>query len=1342
MSKKKDNNNLREIKIFFQITKSIVIDDSYSMGDINKICEEIFHPFGTDGFRLIIKDFEVTPLEKINVSNTLDYYKSNVIIVNPKELNASRIKNKKLNQDYFGYKESHERDNLNDIYNKLSLLKDSLCSTKPSSDSANKFIDKSNDFNNLSNKFKISDDQIDMAKSNALFSTKDFSIKDEKTKNNFYDSRFTNKLGFSIDKNSRNNFFSPSHENFQNNKKNQLFQSTQSFSSRGLSTGKIDQNLQTNKIENDTKIRSSLIKEEIIDKINKEIMTINILNSENIAKKEKLKHNLIKSQMMIKQLKNELENSISKQDLIEKLFKDSMNNSKNNKNKLVESPVKFIKPNLIDKINHNDKERIIQLEAHIKSLTDLNLNLQKSIKAYEEHTNDLQKTINVLQQSDELNRVTEENEKINYLCEMKNEEIMNLKKVIDELSKKWEEYETIKSKEKLRLLNKIAIENHKNENEHNEKINELELKLKDINEDYMIIKQQNEGYKELFQEKSKAVIEKKESFSIYNSSPVRLQIYSGSNLEFISKVFTRKAYYIIKESFFEICYIKSPNYIIKEISHQFMDNDFESRETLKQKIDGFKKILKKNEDFKSENEKKNIDINELKKKEKNLQELLAKKESESLNELNQKVILNETINQLRDSLNKKEQDLKLINDQTREIKQKLNENTNENQELKSKLLSIQTENKKILEKMSKEVLQLNNEISILTNQNNEFQRKSQKLEMEFIETNDKRKNVFEESKKLEKDLNEQKEKYEVKLKSLEMELKETAKKTEETKLTLLENNLKKVIEEKKSAEEKLITSEIKYNDLIKRKLEERKTLDKEITEIKQKLLEEKKTLDKEINELKQKLLEEKKRTQELQKGIDEEFKSLNLRKKDEKISLENDLKQYIEKLKESKLREENLKASLDKVNKAKETLIKVNDEQAKNLKEWENFPNKDQYLKIKEDYDRILKNSTKNDLLNRYNNLERKFIDLKNEFKHYLKKSNINSKNNLSKNINDLLNSSCSLEEENYVEEEDDKSTKKVVSIKEGTTFIFSVFDSKRILRYDLEYRSFKLLEFADYAEFEENFFPQGSIYLNISDGLLVVSGENHDLFYQYNYKKNCINKLTKLNDNHSYGGLVYYEKENLLICLSGWHNRRVEKYYNSEISFSFLNCTEGSIKNFNNNNNTNKNIWHNMPELKTERSECPYIIINNAYIYAFFGFNCPTMKYLESIERMNLEKQDTWEFVKFSNEEHLSTYIKSHSCIKYNDDEILFVGGYDGKNDNPVENFTFFNVKSNKFSGNQRKFPDILKNHCYYFQKHTNFLPFIEDQNKKHFASIDEKDNIHVLEIGSLQYDIFKFED
>ena len=50
------------------------------------------------------------------------------------------------------------------------------------------------------------------------------------------------------------------------------------------------------------------------------------------------------------------------------------------------------------------------------------------------------------------------------------------------------------------------------------------------------------------------------------------------------------------------------------------------------------------------------------------------------------------------------------------------------------------------------------------------------------------------------------------------------------------------------------------------------------------------------------------------------------------------------------------------------------------------------------------------------------------------------------------------------------------------------------------------------------------------------------------------------------------------------------------------------------------------MPEMKSERSECPYMIINNQYLYAFFGFNCPKMKCLDTVERLNLDKQQMWE--------------------------------------------------------------------------------------------------------------------
>ena len=397
---------------------------------------------------------------------------------------------------------------------------------------------------------------------------------------------------------------------------------------------------------------------------------------------------------------------------------------------------------------------------------------------------------------------------------------------------------------------------------------------------------------------------------------------------------------------------------------------------------------------------------------------------------------------------------------------------------------------------------------------------------------------------------------------------------------------------------------------------------------------------------------------------------------------------------------------------------------------------------FKEENERLAKNAAKNDILNNYNQLQNKYTNLKKKYTNLINLHGVTDKSlcknlNNSDNLHEVLNNTSSQADDEVINS--NVLLKKLISIKEGTTFIFSVFDSKRILRYDLEYRSFKLIEFADFAEFETNFYSQGSIFLNIADGLLIISGENHDLFYQYNYKKNCINRLNKLNDNHSYGGLIFNELENSLICLSGWHNRRVEKYLNLEISFNFIDKIEGSKKKF---DVKNKNIWLNMPELITERSECPYIIINNIYLYAFFGFNCPKMKYLDTIERLNLEKQESWEIVKYSNEEHISSFRKSHSCIKINADELLFVGGYDGSNENPIENFSFYNSKTNKISTSQRVFPDIVKNHCYYFQKHVNFIPFIDEQNRHNYVGIDEKDNIHIVEVGELQYDIVRFED
>jgi hypothetical protein len=299
------------------------------------------------------------------------------------------------------------------------------------------------------------------------------------------------------------------------------------------------------------------------------------------------------------------------------------------------------------------------------------------------------------------------------------------------------------------------------------------------------------------------------------------------------------------------------------------------------------------------------------------------------------------------------------------------------------------------------------------------------------------------------------------------------------------------------------------------------------------------------------------------------------------------------------------------------------------------------------------------------------------------------------------------------------------------------MFDSKRVLKFDIEYRLFKLLEFADYGDFQHNYNPPGSLYLNILDGLVIITGENADEFFLYNHEKNSMNKISKLKNNHSYGGLVYYEEDNSLLCCSGWHNKRVERYVNSDLNLNFMITKKGTIPAKNN------KTWTQLPEMNLERSECPFVILNKHHLYAFFGFNCPQMKYLESIERLDLSNPNaSWEFIKYSNEKHISTYRKSHSCIRLNESEVLFVGGYDGQNDLAVEDFSFYDSKASVFSPGERKFPDIVFNHIYSFQKHSFFVPFIDIRSKLYYAGIDEKENVHVIETSSLQYDLFKFED
>ena len=322
------------------------------------------------------------------------------------------------------------------------------------------------------------------------------------------------------------------------------------------------------------------------------------------------------------------------------------------------------------------------------------------------------------------------------------------------------------------------------------------------------------------------------------------------------------------------------------------------------------------------------------------------------------------------------------------------------------------------------------------------------------------------------------------------------------------------------------------------------------------------------------------------------------------------------------------------------------------------------------------------------------------------------------------------------------RPSSKAIEVSEGAVYLFRVYDKKSILRFDIENREFRVIEFADYGNFEENFNPNGSIYLNTLNGLFIVTGKNNDMFYFYIQNTNSMIKLAKLNDNHTFGSLIYYPKGNSLICLSGWHNKKVENYYNDELISGFL--TNKNAKIFVNQSKSNnlKKTWSYLPEMKTERGECPYLIINESYLYSFFGYNCPTDSYIENIEYLNLESQINWEEIKIKkNDDHLSARIKSHTAICFNKNNLLFFGGYDGTNDEPIENFFELNLEEMSLSSIGRKYRDINQNHFYNFQQDSSMIPFIDFKDRKHFACFDENDRIHAFDLTTMNYDIFYFD-
>ena len=1090
-------------------------------------------------------------------------------------------------------------------------------------------------------------------------------------------------------------------------------------------------------IKNDGKLNICNISR-IIDCIFQEIHLIHNKNLELTSKKDQLKQTLKLAQETIHQLKRDSETNNKKIEFYQKSLEENQG-----KSILNEETLKNFEYQMMIK-----EKEISKLNKHILDLREMNESTQKNIKDYEDYTNELNRTIIILK------KTTKENEPECQKCNELTEKLVISKKLLDENLLKCEQNSIDINNEKLILTS--DLENQKEKYSNLVKENKILLnKIKEINNNI------NNSQPSLTYPESREI---KQNENIYSS--LNFEVYNlNSRVNNLTILIEEKdkiieSLKITNSSLNSLLEKKNNNYNEFNVSNDKINplqveiTKFETENHhLKNENNSYKDKLKLLSNERS---------NELKSLQIELNSFKEEKEKISHEEINKRDKIIETLKDNMIQLSTEINNLKLSQISIKNYYEIELEKENNLKEQKKKSSEIEINKRdQIIENLKDTIKQLSCELDIIKLKQSSEEKINESQLME----------------KLRKSLNDEKKKFSFEdqndkiIEKLQIKIKNLCKKIAKMKRDFedLEEKLNKVQNEKFiliqklsnkyesqyivsnkpryfSTPHRLPSNEIK-NDFTKsfmtpnfesfvNETEEMYSFMKSDKNFNKKLLFENDLAEETMNypNLYKNLTERKDDARNLDKH--RVFSNLMII-----LTVENEILSNIDRKKiieEYERENKSLKLKIESIIKEKKKVIEIEETNSKYItQKIENEKFSKENLDLKNKFDKM---KLENEFLQK--NYEKVKIDLeianksiKNQLKVTQKPIILNQSvtvDEFSLSFNNSLGESSN--NLNHLK----SSLKKSVTIKEGTLFLFTVFDSKRVLKFDIEYRNFKLFEFADFGDFEQNYFPQGSIYLNILEGVVVISGENHDLFFIYNYKKNSMNRVSKLKDNHSHGGLVYYEQENSLICCSGWHNKRVERYLNSEITFNFL-----SLKNNTKSTNSINKSWTQLPEMNLERSECPFIILNEHYLYSFFGFNCPQMKYLDSIERLDLSnKQGSWEFVKYLNEKHISAFRKSHSAVKLNESEVLFVGGYDGQNEIAIENFSFYNTDKSIFTGTERKFPDIIFNHIYNFQRNNFFVPFIDTKSKLHYASIDERENIHIVEVQSLQYDIFKFED
>ena len=900
------------------------------------------------------------------------------------------------------------------------------------------------------------------------------------------------------------------------------------------------------------------------------------------------------------------------------------------------------------------KDRIKMLTHELKTYKKSNI-YKETFTQYDKNLNEfIQDLKDSLEQTSKYNEELED--KIN---NMKNEKQIILQKNEDlvsnlELAKK--EFSKI-AKESSKL--KVKLEN--NVKLINEKDNTIKEKEKEINNLNDTITELNNKINYLNQIQESNKIAQKDNSDLINELKSTIDNLNNINID------NNKDILELKNSINDL----NNNLEIKDNEINKMKERINKDENLlkqnESKLDEYNKLIielkNKNENYQNELRNNGIQSEKYKNEIKSLNILLSDRET-TISELKNSIkFLTKTFNK----------NMNIINDN---INNAMNNEKNENLDLNKEL-------KELVEKMQKEVIELNK-------MNNQKEKEKTNLENEINEYNEQYEKIKYDYQLLYQKFNEQN-------KIIEMLKKEFLKRKNDNEIQkLTKTNFELLAKYKKAENENLI--KMQQLEQMKKKYD---LINHQFIELSKNICNPK---DKIFNENNQRIESQASEEQLYQYSEDNNSENNNYKPKNDEEQNDMDENKYKENNLYYNYNDSDINLKNSKI--VNESQLSGNQNEVKNdlMEELRNIYTKKNNIK---------KNKNDKAPLNNKEIIEIPLENLKkkgasNSFNDQTS-TNHNTHGIYPTKVSDLANMDNNSENKNQMSQEnqtlEDESLNKLDE-KNQIDKIYT-FQGNNLISFDISEKKFMIINPKDNTQgIFYNYISKLTnppLFLNTSRGLFFII---EDYIFHYNPQENNIYILNKLISSHNEGGFIYIYDE--IYSLSGRDCLLCEKY---------------SIEN-------KANV--RLPKVNYERINSGVYNVNDEYLYIFFGEKCDN-----SVERLDLSidyesMQDyinNWEFIQIESIIDNIEKINLEKFILFLDDynNIIIIGGCD-KDGNSNQNIYGLNLTTNEIS-----IIGKIDTCALYFGQNIQF-------DESNFAIYDSKNGLHFFNKELDYHEIFNY--